>query len=497
MKTTSQQTEARIYFTDFFDVSPDVLADYGAFNVSCVVDLPLFVDPFLLFTSRKKEYQELHNEMIRYLCFLRDKSSEGAVDDGSLKAWYCFPEVRQNRLGFCLTGSSGRGLGLAFATALNENLIKLFSDFGQEKVTKGSHLEKLVLIREGVGKDNISDFTTNLIKGYLLDYTQRFAKKHIAQAKLQRLTVPRVRFNYEIGVWEDATFELPWLDNDFVLLTPEDILTKDDTWINKGDLRHDFPTIREAVQNSVLRAQINAYFTKALPKKPTVKDERRAVEMTLRQFPALIDYYIREKENNGDQAIQRAAERVKEVNNRFVWNISDLVQLLSERSSFYQAASTTLEETRRKIEFLKQVIENEDGYKIFYVKGIPFKRETDLHILFKLVWEGSPSSVDAEVNNGRGPVDFKVSRGAKDKTLVEFKLASNSQLERNIENQVAIYEKANKTTQSYKIILLFSSQDKTKVQKILQRLKVPQDAGIILIDARKDNKPSASKAKKH
>jgi hypothetical protein len=46
------------------------------------------------------------------------------------------------------------------------------------------------------------------------------------------------------------------------------------------------------------------------------------------------------------------------------------------------------------------------------------------------------------------------------------------------------------------VILFFTSQDAVKVKKILQRLKMPQDAGIILIDARKDNKPSASKAKK-
>ena len=111
----------------------------------------------------------------------------------------------------------------------------------------------------------------------------------------------------------------------------------------------------------------------------------------------------------------------------------------------------------------------------------------------KLVWEGSPSSVDAEVNNGRGPVDFKISRGAQDSTLVEFKLASNSQLERNLENQVIIYEKANKTTQSYKVILYFTEREELTVQSILMNLRVPIGAGVILIDARQDNKPSASK----
>ena len=232
-----------------------------------------------------------------------------------------------------------------------------------------------------------------------------------------------------------------------------------------------------------------------LPKKPTIKDERDAIEKTLRKFKELIDYYIREKENNGNEAIKRSADKVQEVNNRFIQNISYLVGLIAKHSPFYQTPSTTLAETFRKIEFLKQVIENQDGYKIFYVKGKAVERETDLHILFKLVWEGSPSSVDAEVNNGRGPVDFKVSRGANDKTLVEFKLATNSQLERNIKNQVQIYEKANKTTQSYKVILFFTSQEAAIIKNMLLRLKVPQDAGIILIDARKDNKPSASKAK--
>ena len=494
MSITSNKRPARIYFTDFFNVSPDALAKYGAFNVACIVALPLFIDPFLLFTSSKPEYKALHAEIIHHLSFLRDKSVDGGVNYGLLKARYCCDEVHQNQFGFCLSGNRGRGLGMNFARALNENLHNLFKDFGNEKVTRGSHLEKLVLIRSHVGRDNISDFTTNLIKGYLLEYTQRFALANIDSSKLRRITVPNTRFNYQFGFWESAQFDLPWLVNDYILLTPEDILTKDDTWINKEDLRRDFPTIRDAIPDDALRAQINEYFKGVLPKKPTAKEEREAIEKTLRQFHELIDYYIRHKEDNGDEAVRRSAEKVREVDNLFIQNICHLVELIAKHSLFYTTPSNTLEETKRKIEFLKHVIEDQDGYKIFYVKGNPVEREKDLQILFKLVWEGSPSSVDAEVNNGRGPVDFKISRGAKDNTLVEFKLASNSQLERNLENQVAIYEKANRTTQSYKVILYFTEQDAIKVTSILRRLQVSQDVGIILIDARSDNKPSASTA---
>lgn len=486
--------DVRIYFSEYFEVSPKLLSDYGAFDVSCVVDLPLFIDPFLLFTSKKPEYQAQHEEIIKYLRFLRDQAVGGELNDGLLKAWFCFPEVRQNKFGFCLNGNRGSGLGMAFARALWDNLTKLFPDFGTERITRSSHLEKLVLIRERVGRDNISDFTANLIKAFLCAYTERFAVEHIPAYLRRRVNVPKVRFNYELRVWESGDFDLPWLRKDFVLLTPEDILTQDDTWINKEDLRGDFPHIRAAVTNEELRAQIDAYFRQVLPAKPTARDQSAAIEKTLRHFPELIDWYIKHKEDHGADAVMRSSRKVQDVDLRFVENLRSLAQKLAKESAFYRHPATTIEEARVKIDFLKQVIENQDGYRIFYVDKQPVKRETDLHILFKLLWQGSPSSVDAEVNNGRGSVDFKVTRGAADGTLVEFKLASNGQLERNLEHQVTIYEQANRITQSLKVILFFTADEEQKVVGLLKRHKIEPGAGVILIDARQDNKPSASKA---
>lgn len=68
-----------LYFSDIFNVSPKVLDKYGAFNISLVTDLPLFIDPFLLFNSKKKAYRQLHDDMIKYLRFLKDKSTAGSV----------------------------------------------------------------------------------------------------------------------------------------------------------------------------------------------------------------------------------------------------------------------------------------------------------------------------------------------------------------------------------------------------------------------------------
>jgi hypothetical protein len=121
---------------------------------------------------------------------------------------------------------------------------------------------------------------------------------------------------------------------------------------------------------------------------------------------------------------------------------------------------------------IKDVIENKGGHRLFYHDGKPIQRESDLQILYRFVWFGTPSDVGREANDGRGPVDFKISRG-RDKTLVEMKLAAQSGI---------------------KVIVYFSAQEKAHVEGILDKLKILGHKDIVLIDARNDNKPSGSKA---
>ncbi|WP_040209698.1 hypothetical protein [Neobacillus jeddahensis] len=486
--------DVKVYFSDFFEVEPSVLEEYGAFDVSLINDLPLFIDPFLLFNSTKKEYQELHENMLKYLGFLRDKAQEKEISPGLLKAWFMFPEIKQNWLGFSKSGNGGSGLGPDFAVALHSNLNSVLSEFGKEKVTKSSHLEKLCIIKDKVGKDNISDFTTRLIHEYLLEYTQTFALKHLDKRYVKMVAVNNVRFNYKTETWERDNYHLPYINGDYVLLTPTDILTKDDTWINKTDMVKDFSLIPECIDNDQLRFQINNYFFSILPKKPSAKDRSLAVSRVITQYPEFVDYYIKYKEQRGNQAQANSNQKVKESAQFYVEKFKELIELLENTTDFYKTKDDTFEESLKRVLFLKHVIENNDGYRIFYSKSIPVKKEDDLQILYRLTWFATDSDVNREVNNGRGPVDFKVSRGNKDKTLIEFKLASNSQLRKNLQNQVKIYENANETKKSIKVILYFSEQELTKVQKILQELGLEEEKNIILIDARNDNKPSASTA---
>jgi hypothetical protein len=353
----------------------------------------------------------------------------------------------------------------------------------------------LTLIRTGVGRDNISDFATTLIKHHLLQYTQEFARAHVHSSFRKSFNVARVSFNYETESWMNGTFDLPAFDGDFVLLTPKDILTKDDTWINRHDLMAQFEGIVEALPDASLRAQVDRYFRRQLSTRPTVEEIQEAKASTIQLFPGIIETYIKEKEDGGDRAESISKERVNLTQRTFVDGLKQqLISVLFESTPFYEIVGNTKEEARRRVLFLKDVIENKDGYRLFWPGGQPIRVENDVQILYRLTWCGTVSDINREINNGRGPVDFKVSRGSFDKSVVEFKLASNTQLQRNLENQVAIYQRANNTDQALKVITYFSAEELAKVNNVLRDLNLATCEDIILIDARKDNKPSASRA---
>jgi hypothetical protein len=483
-----------LYFSEIFGVPKQVLDGYAAFDISLLNDLPLFIDPFLLFNSSDPRYTQLHEEMIEYLRFLKTMSEGGEIRDGLLRAWFTFPEVKQTWLGYSLVGNRGAGLGMDFARALHGNLQTVFAGFGAETVTRGSHLEKLCLIQEGVGRDNISDFTTNLIKPFLLDYTQAFARKHLSDSQRRAVVVPKVRFNFQTRSWTAEEYELPFHSTDYVILTPKNILTREDTWINKSDMYRDFEAVVASIPNDQLRAQINDYFLRVLGDDPKKKDRDAAKARVILQNPSLYDYFIRYKEDHGEEAVRQSAERVRDVESIFIQNVLRLVGQLRSETDFYRTPAGTYEEARQRVLFLKSVIEEKGGHRLFYdAKGMPIRRESDLQILFRFTWFGTVSDVSREVNDGRGPVDFKVSRGARDKSLVEFKLAKSSHLKRNLEKQLKIYEKASDAPHSLFAILYFSEAELVKAHAILKELKIETNKDIILIDGSPD-KLSGSKA---
>ena len=489
----------QIYFSDFFHVDPEIIDSYGALDISLLNDLPLFIDPFLIFCSDNPECQKMHEEIIRYLVYLRDKALSGREPSAAeLRYFYCFPEVRQTYLGFCQNGNFGSGLGMDFARALHAGLKTSFSDFGNETITKGKHLEKVCLLKDGVGRDNISDFITNLVKPYLCSYTEQFAKDYLSPQQCAVFTVDKCVFDYTMGIWKPKRYYLPMITDkndrpDYVLLTPTALLVRDDAWINRKDMIRNFTHFATAIPDEILRDRVNAYFYSQLGKEPTREDRERAAESTIFQFPELTDYYIRYQEDREREALARNLADVTGVHHVFIEQLLQLVEQLKPLG-FYnsKAPANSYEEAMERVLYLKHVVEDCDGYRYFYDGDKPIHRESDLHIMYRLACCNTISDANAEVNNGRGPVDFKLSRGRGDQTLVEFKLVRT--LKKNLEKQVDVYKKANDKPKAIKVIMFFTDEECERVLKILNELKLSGCKDIVLIDARKDNKIQASKA---
>lgn len=501
----------RQFFSDFFDVSEKTIETYGAYNVSLVSDLPLFIDPFLLFNSQKPEYLKLHEEIINYLNFLRDRSLAGTLDDGLIADWFTFPEVRQNWFGYSKTGNRGSGLGLKFATSLDQNF-RILTDFGQETVSH-SHLEKLTLINDGVGRDNISDFTTNLIKEFLCTYTQKFARKYLPDRLRQTHIIDKVKFNYRTESWMHKSFELPNYDSsipdNYVILTPVDILSKDEAWISRPDLLKRFEVIANSIPNFELRSKLNNYFNKRLseiapptiqgrskagrkqkPKKPTQKQKAQAASDTIREYPTILDYFLKEREARGNEAETVSSLKVVDSKLLYLKQFAKLGALLLDSTSFYSTDDVSYKGSLERLKILKDAVETKGGNEIFHYNGRPIEDEDNLSILFRLTWKAqrfAKSGNPAEVITAWKP--------SRKSIKIVLKLCSNPQLKATLEKLRDVYDEQSNEQKYILALVYYSTEMLNSAESLLKQMDMENHKNVVLINGAKTDFSSDDEVK--
>ncbi len=499
-----------MFFTEKFQVSSEILKSYGAVDISLICDVPLFVDPMLIFNSDNERYTELHNNIIHYFYFLYTKAAQGLTPK-EIDAWFNFSEVPNNWLGYSLCGNKGLALGKKYANFLYDNIAFAIDT---HSISKSTHIEKVMLLYEGSGKDKISDLTVNLIKGFLCEYTETFALKHIKKEFLEKFPVDKAYFNYDTESFISKEFTLPYIYNEdnkkeYVLLTPYDILREDEPAINKKDFLNSYDRIRTVIENVSLRAYVNNYIGLAvrryeenqrknkrpIKEKSIEKVEKQAFEEVVKEHPELYDYYIKLRETDTDEIRLQCLDELNTQLNKLFVASKNMIALFESKNYQRNEMLTAREEAKQRIKFFKHIIEDCDGYKNLYVKGVQIAQENDLQRLFRFVWYGTTYKVDAESNNGRGQTDFIISKGQANQNIVEFKLASNSRLA-HVFTQVKIYEAANCADGSLIVIFYFSEEEQVYAEQVIKDAGYEEmiDDAIFLIDCRNDNKISASKA---
>lgn len=164
-------------------------------------DLPLFVDPFLLWSSPSQQDNALHVSIVDGLNSIGRLWLRGRQEE-AVEQIVTASECGEVGLGQSKT-RKGKPLGIAEA----KKLLGLFEQIPQVRENGLTRIEVLQLLVPGIGRDRISDFSCSFIKSFLIDYT-------IDQA--DRWGIPRQKtsigniYDFKAGVFrsEDGV-ELP------------------------------------------------------------------------------------------------------------------------------------------------------------------------------------------------------------------------------------------------------------------------------------------------
>jgi hypothetical protein len=253
------------------------------------IDLPLGIDPFLLFKSRDPGYRRLHDLVLEVFNIGISALRKGALADAS--RMFDFPEVSEIGLGYTRSGKLGSGVGSYLSGLIVETLVG--SPSLQERGIK--HVEEMQLVSAGIGPDRVSDIAANVLKRFLIEYTQRQCE--IWNLPLKSGVPVSHIYDRDAQSWEDSYEDLPVspVDGSPILLVPRR-LVRVLPWINYDDfLRTEFSAYLDAKRGLVRRSRtagIKAAQGKAKPDVVTIT----------RADIGLVERYVRSREQQSAHA---------------------------------------------------------------------------------------------------------------------------------------------------------------------------------------------------
>ncbi|MCY0856451.1 hypothetical protein [Cupriavidus sp. D39] len=284
---------------------------------------------------------------------------------------------------------------------------------------------------ENIGPDRISDMIARIIIQDLIAFTQRVC----SDCGIPMEALPVVR-----GEPKEDMPRNP-LTGTAVILVPRNVL-------------RDLPVAEEfgdiywiTQQNDQLRKEMNQILGDSWGK-ATVTEMKYALRKSFISQPDALrevieaylkgqrDHYDFEEDRSGEVAWYRASRQV-------VDNVP-LPLKLSEQPPLDEVEGVVLTICNH----FKKLLEDNQLCKLLYDKNGQRKHESAAQLLFfgvaSAYCRANNLDLSPESDGGRGPVDFKVSRGFEGKVLVEIKLTSNSQLVHGFERQLPIYQQAEK-----------------------------------------------------
>ena len=190
-------------------------------------DIPLYVDPFLLWKSPSQMDNGLHATMIdsfNYIGYLANNGNKMEAINQLVLASEC------DAVGM---GSSKTRKGRRIGEAVANEIVSLFEKIPQLKASGISHIEEIQLLVDKVAKDRISDLACNFISSFLIDYTQQNClEAGIPMEKVKNVVVYNIKKHYFVE--EDVELPVNPNTHEPIWLVPKRWL-RFSPWISQDD----------------------------------------------------------------------------------------------------------------------------------------------------------------------------------------------------------------------------------------------------------------------
>ncbi|MET4827821.1 hypothetical protein ABH972_005410 [Bradyrhizobium ottawaense] len=200
-------------FSTFFDLGK-TQAELDFVNVDPERDTRVFVDPYAL-EVKDDQWSNRCADHIRSFFQAVLQAIRSGDEDRARHLLSNLHESQETFLGLSSGVPRGRGIGSGNATQLYEALL------GSRAVHTGliSDLAEAELFIAGIGRDKVSDLTTNIIRGPLIEYTKEQCDLH--GVPLQEAVVAGPIWVPSREDWVQRTHALPIVQGRPVILVPK------------------------------------------------------------------------------------------------------------------------------------------------------------------------------------------------------------------------------------------------------------------------------------
>jgi hypothetical protein len=454
-----------ILFSKEFGIKKSAMNKIGVFDAVLDADSHFFINIKRLQVTNVPEFADSYakiNEYFRQIGLLLKVAKIGDKNYRTAVKKFHFPEVNGINLGF---SSSSRGAG--FGSQLRDQIIKDAYEIIQSGSDQPEIFHLTSLFEENVGPDRLSDMFARLIHRDIVQYSQRVYK--ILDIVPEKYPSHRFLQGLPLNRYKKA----------FILLLPKSILHKLPIARCWDDID------RVCAENEAIRKEINDIIGAEWAKMASSAKKKCLLEWIFKnpgRLQRVLDSY-----------------RTSTVDEFNVYsNIDYLISFLRNEMAFAEEEQvTSMHASYMIIESYKKWVEYHRGSVVLQEVSTENGEKTvqrTLHATALMYCKEHNWDISPEVDSGRGPVDFKISRG-NDKTAIEVKLTSNQQCLHGYITQIEEYAKAEDTENKIFIIVdngISSERVKAVMKKREQLLADGQKpAEIVVIDA--IPKKSASK----